>query len=95
MQEYAFQLFAHSASRAQRVCPESDVSRTLRCDSPRDSMARRTWIERPRLPSPSHLGVRVSRARRDGTDRRGIREADSGVGGVVGVAWIRAESKVT
>jgi ribonuclease P protein component len=61
-------------------------------------MARRAVVERPRLHSPSHLGVRVSRTYRDGAGRRGVRrevrrevrEADSNVGGIVGVAWIRA-----
>lgn len=90
MQEYAFQLFRHSAARTQQVCADGEVSRTLRCDSPRDSMARRAVVERPRLPSPSHLGVRVSRTYRDGAGRRWVRrrvrEADFNVGGIVGAA---------
>jgi hypothetical protein len=51
-------------------------------------------VERPRLPSPSHLGVRVSRTYRGGADRREVREADfhvSGAAGAAGAARIRAQ----
>lgn len=92
MQEYAFQLFAHSASRPRWVCANGDVSRTLRCDSPRGSTTRRAVVERPSVHSPSHLGVRISRTHCGGADRRGVSEGDLGA---VGIARIRAQVTVT